>query len=297
MAKTDPINTANPAGSSDPTLGDDYIRTLARAIIEILQKDHYTGSSSPYNEDAAGEHAKITLNAPLAAHPTNEASKGHVYLKDVSAIAELFFQDENGKYIQISKYLSGLTTQSLLLDSGRLSNATFLKAVNAAGDGVVDLFKATTSDVIEAGAVITLKDTSKLATSGAPAAEAQIANKKYVDDQITLNIPVGDAPTSTDSESNTMLKAHAYKAQTAGFVNATITYPDRINLYVDDTADPAGVGDKVAVGNTAGDGAGSAFVMAFVPKNQYFEVTTNSGTPAIFWTPLISGGAAPIDQD
>ena len=47
-----------------------------------------------------------------------------------------------------------------------------------------------TADQTIAGAkifsgIITLGDTSKLATSAAPAADAQIANKKYVDDQIS----------------------------------------------------------------------------------------------------------------
>ncbi|HDY88246.1 MAG TPA: hypothetical protein ENH82_09060 [bacterium] len=57
-----------------------------------------------------------------------------------------------------------------------LPNDTYLTADNAAGTGTVDLIKANTSDV----AVI--PDGSELATSAAPTADADIANKKYVDD-------------------------------------------------------------------------------------------------------------------
>lgn len=65
-----------------------------------------------------------------------------------------------------------------------LDNDTYLQAVDNAGTGFVDLIKATTGDEIILGAITTLPDGSKLATSGAPTADAQIANKKYVDDNI-----------------------------------------------------------------------------------------------------------------
>jgi hypothetical protein len=100
MSKTDAINVANPAGSSDKTLGDDCIRALARAVIEILQKDHYTGASSPYSEDAAGEHAKVTLRQTTK--PASVADKGFLYTKDVSGTTELFYEDEAGNEKQLT---------------------------------------------------------------------------------------------------------------------------------------------------------------------------------------------------
>jgi hypothetical protein len=100
MAKTDPINTANPAGSSDRRSGDDYIRALARAVAEILAVDHYVGASSPYNEDAAGEHAQVTFKTQRA-KPTLAADKGMLYIKDAEGKAELHYcdEDENEKQI------------------------------------------------------------------------------------------------------------------------------------------------------------------------------------------------------
>ena len=104
MAKTDPIDPAVPAGSEDPKLGDNRIRELARAVAEILNKDHYIGvnggSGTGYNEDAAGEHNKVTLRATTK--PTAVASKGFVYGKDVGGKIELFYEDEDGTEIQIT---------------------------------------------------------------------------------------------------------------------------------------------------------------------------------------------------
>lgn len=61
-----------------------------------------------------------------------------------------------------------------------IENDTYLKAVDNAGTGTVDLIKANSSDV----AVI--PDGSELATSAAPTADADIANKKYVDEGDTV---------------------------------------------------------------------------------------------------------------
>ena len=61
MAKSTPINTSTPVGTADPKQGDDRIRETKAGLIELWQKNHYTGSTSPYNEDAAGEHAQIDL--------------------------------------------------------------------------------------------------------------------------------------------------------------------------------------------------------------------------------------------
>lgn len=103
MAKTTPINTSNPAGDSDRRDGDDYIRALAAAVIEYLQVDHYTGDTNPYNEDDAGEHAKITLRQSAAA-PSNDTDKGFVYTKEGdSGTTELFYKDEAGNEIQLTK--------------------------------------------------------------------------------------------------------------------------------------------------------------------------------------------------
>lgn len=85
---------------------------------------------------------------------------------------------------------------------GIVANDSFLQGRNNAGDGNVDIAKVNTSDEIEMGAITQLPDTSKLATSGAPAADEQLANKKYVDDQIDNSIGQSSQATGTDNISN-----------------------------------------------------------------------------------------------
>jgi uncharacterized protein YunC (DUF1805 family) len=116
MAKTDPINTSVPADTGEAaSLGASRIRALARAVIELLQKDHYTGASSPYNEDAAGEHAKVTLRETTK--PTNVADKGFLYTKDVSGTTELFYEDAAGneKQLTTAGKLNVAATEAVLL--------------------------------------------------------------------------------------------------------------------------------------------------------------------------------------
>ena len=59
-----------------------------------------------------------------------------------------------------------------------VANDTYFTAIDNAGTGTVNLIKANTSDVA------VLPDGSELATSGAPTADADLANKKYVDDNV-----------------------------------------------------------------------------------------------------------------
>lgn len=67
---------------------------------------------------------------------------------------------------------------------GIVGNDSYLTGRNNAGDGNIDIAKVNTSDGVTLGAVTTLPDTSQLATSGAPVADAQLVNKKYVDDHV-----------------------------------------------------------------------------------------------------------------
>jgi hypothetical protein len=272
MSKTDPINIANPAGTSDPKNGDDYIRTLARAVVEILQKDHYVGAATDnaYNEDAAGEHSKITLNAPLADHPTNVANKAHLYSKDVDGVAELFFQDENGKSIQLTRYLADLTSkvQSLNADVLTLSNNTYLKALNPDGTSTVDLIKAGLNETGDT-CVPLIADGARLASDAAPVDDTSIPNKKYTDDQIALYArKLGSA---VGKSTNTV-----YQATTDGFVIMLGGGVGDIAGYVDPPPRTNPVNQRGK--------ASSVNMMCFpVAKDEYWKVTGN-GT--ILWIPL-----------
>ena len=74
-------------------------------------------------------------------------------------------------------------SKSPVFTLGIVGNDSYIVGRNNAGDGNINIAKVNTSDGVTLGAVTTLPDTSALATSGAPAADAQLANKKYVDDR------------------------------------------------------------------------------------------------------------------
>ncbi len=140
-----------------------------------------------------------------------------------------------------------------------------------------------------------IADGAVFSTSAAPSVDAGVANKKYVDD----NISPGDVPVSVDSDSQTMAKAHAYLAQTSGFVTAWMQTTDTnaIKGYVGTTNNPAGAGTQVAE-NRVSDGVGmNGFVSFYVPDGKYFELTQTTVVLTIIWTPYVTGGGNPIDQD
>jgi len=110
--------------------------------------------------------------------------------------------------------------------------------------------------------------------------------------------PTGDLPTNLDSDANTMLKSHAYLTQTAGTLTArpASDTSSACLIYVDDTDDPAGAGDLVARQEMPGGGATNTCT-AFIGSGVYFEVIQGTVAATIWWTPLVNGGGAPIDQD
>jgi len=153
MSKNNALNPNRPASTGEsPRLGDNVIRTLAAAVAELLNIDHYVGSDSGsgYTEDAAGEHKKIKFNAPMTT-PTNVTNKGFLYTKDVSGVVELHFLDEAGNEIQ-------LTT------GGILNSCNLTGSQTVAGVKTFSSFPVT--------------------PSSAPTTDYHAANKKYVDDQV-----------------------------------------------------------------------------------------------------------------
>jgi len=196
-------NKDYPSASTSLRASNPLILANFSALETAIGQDHEfsTGGTN------AGKHIQVTFDDPLSQAPTSvSASEGVLYLLDVSAKAELHFEDEDEHTLQ-------LTSGGNLYSSTNFTVAgtsTFTGAVTANGGITLgagdDLIGSSTSDITfntnkftVAGAtgntviagtlgvtgVATLGDTSALATSGAPTADAQIANKKYVDDQIS----------------------------------------------------------------------------------------------------------------
>ena len=295
------------------------------ALETALTQDHEfsTGGTN------SGEHKQVKFNAPIST-PTNAANKSFLYEKDVSSVVELHWLDESGNEFQMTSkgnwlandaYFTAtdnagtgsvnlikantsdgmtfgvaVTADGVITNSeipvftkGTVANDAWVIARNAAGTGNVNLIKADSSDIS------VVRDGTETASNAAPAGDKSIANKKYVDDQISSNVPTGGTITANDSEANAMLKAHAYKAQTAGFAFARVTEQNvLISGFVHTTSDPAGAGTFLT--GAGSSSTGESGMTLFVTKDQFFEITS-SGTVTINWTSLISGGGAPIDQD
>ena len=97
---------SQPADSEDLSVGASRIRDHKKAISERAEIDHnWDGGADD------GQHKKITFGAPIA-DPSNVANTGFLYLKDVSAKVQLFWQDEDGGIIQ----LTGLIEEAAIAD-------------------------------------------------------------------------------------------------------------------------------------------------------------------------------------
>lgn len=106
------------------------------------------------------------------------------------------------------------------------------------------------------------------------------------------------AYTNQDSESNAMLKAHAYLAATAGFVSAKSNQTNNaqpLKGYVGLTNDPAGAGTEIQ-SSADGDSGSEKSVFFAVAAGEYFEITQTTDTPVILWK-SIGTLSKPVDQD
>jgi len=86
-----------PADNDQASEGALRIRNLKRDIRERAEIDH---DWDDIND--SGKHLKITFRDPLGAKPTAAASEGYLYTKDISAKAELFWEDEDGSEVQLT---------------------------------------------------------------------------------------------------------------------------------------------------------------------------------------------------
>ena len=105
---------AIPADTDDASEGASRIRNSRVDTRERVNVDHYLPGTAPADKTEEGEHRKVTFYGPIA-DPSNVADKGFLYTKDVSAVVELFWQDESGNVVQLTSVGSiGVSTEALL---------------------------------------------------------------------------------------------------------------------------------------------------------------------------------------
>jgi len=128
------------------------------------------------------------------------------------------------------------------------------------------------------GAVATLIDSSQLASSAAPTADADISNKKYVDDQIAAAVPDDDAFGAWLGKTPDTV----YLAATDGFVCAGSTEGTTNDLkgYTDSSNPPTTLRLKSVLFVS---GASISSITMPVRKGDYWKVT---GASWIYWLPV-----------
>ena len=113
-----PTYEATPGSGALASEGDDRIRDLKADIRERTEVDH-----SWDGDVDDGEHKKVSFTEPLSSDPTNAANKGHLYTKDVTAKAELFWQDEDGNAVQLTA-AGAIKIADNAIDLAQLAHAT-----------------------------------------------------------------------------------------------------------------------------------------------------------------------------
>ncbi len=253
---SDTYDITTPAGSDDPAEADDRMREIKAAVQERMNVTMYWPLTGNEVSDAdAGENRKILFHVPIASTPTVAADHGDLRIKDVAngsdTLAEFIFTNESEEELQLSS------------SGNNLANNVNLTATNAAGTGSVNLIKATTGDIPEilVGAV--------LSADTAPAVDAGIANKKYVDDQIDFSALATD-----DADSATLVIDVTYTAVTDGFVTVQLLYGNNSDIDIIATVAAVVVQKTTLVNN--GDFGNMSFSVAAA---ETFVITDSAGTP------------------
>ena len=207
------LDCASPVGTDAPSTLDDKQREGRYGFQERLNVDHVFGLTGTQLSGAdTGYHRDIHFYSTTSTDPI-------LGVTAVSDIDELRYTNSNGGsfYLTSGGTLNIRSTDLL----GTLANNTYFTALDAAGTGTVNLIKANASDV----AVI--PDGSEMASSAAPTADADIANKKYVDDHATMVPAVTGAGTGyTGGESVTLANGLIIKGgyTAIGATSGTMSY-------------------------------------------------------------------------
>jgi hypothetical protein len=222
LAFTRSWNESLPTDSTYANEIDDYMRYLRVDVAERVEN-----MIAGFNSGDSNEGFYYALFLQQSATPTVSTDEIGIYALSDGTNCGLFAKNEDGYTKQVLRKIG--TDIQLFVEAADVNDNTFndtetrlrnnynLRARNAAGTADVNVIKVNTSDEVVLGAVTTLPDTSKLATSGAPAADAQIANKKYVDDAL------GQSVTKTGSDDITNTSANWADVTWDGDDSVTIT--------------------------------------------------------------------------
>lgn len=247
-----------------------------------------TPYAETYLDDASEAAFKATTNIEAGTDFHGYTANGNTILTDAGLLSIAGLANAADKFL----YLTGTDTfanadittagRAVLDDANAAAQLVTLGAVGADGGTA---YTGTGSGFI---------DDDSMATTAATSAASSESIKAYVDAQVIVQ---GGVSTLNDSEANPMAKDLAYLTQTAGFVTVYNTVATNAILqgFVDTDTDPEDGGTVVAQSRTATTGAPS--ITFFIATGKYFELVQSAQSPTVVWTPIVLGGAAPIQSE
>jgi len=174
--------------------------------------------------------------------------------------------------------VTGVITNSEIpvFTKGVVANDTYLQGRNSADDGNVDMIKIGRNEADDTD-VVQLPDKVRTASDIAPTEDTQIANKKYVDDEVSSALPDDDAFGSWASK----LDNTVYQAASDGFVTAWVnTGSGSVEGYTDSSNPPT----TLRVKDTTGQTNRPASIMFPVRKGHFWKTVGANG--GLWWLPV-----------
>lgn len=179
-----------PNGSSYANQLDTFITQFRTDISDRIKAMIY-GFTAGENDGYPG-FKQLEFKQQSSAASTPQADEIVLYALGDGSNCGLYAKEENGNAAEFLKYDGsnwGLNGDVLLPDTVdedaiRLDNNSYMTGRNAADNGDINIIKVNASDVPE------ILVGAALSASTAPSNDADIANKKYVDDQCDAHIGV-----------------------------------------------------------------------------------------------------------
>lgn len=279
MAFTNSWNESTPTGKEGAKTTDNYLRKHRLDLGERLEEMFYGFNAS----DNSGAENIIGIKAlkcyRQSSDPTQVTDYGHFYIKLVSGIPELFYQDDENTTLQITS-------------GGKLYSSAGMEIVgNGLIGGTLDVvgnIDPTTFETTRGGFL----DEDAMGSNSANKVASQQSIKAYVDtkeDVIVTQATAGlfGSWTSLDSESNSLVKSEVYKVGSDGVV---LVVPAIANASLDGYTDGSNPPTTLRGNCEYAGGVRRSTINMPVRKDDYWKITATDGTPAISWLPFGTGG-------
>ncbi len=280
MAHTNSWDESTPVGTEDAKTLDNYQRKHRLDLGERLEDLLYGFNASSNTAPENNYGVKSLRFYKQSSDPTQTTDYGHFYVKLVSGVPELFYQDDTNITLQ-------LTSGGKLYSSGALkvAGASTLTG-NVACSGTLDVtgnIDPTTYETTNGGFL----DEDAMGSDSANKVASQQSIKAYADTKEEALVTQATASifgswTTLDSDAGTLAKDEDYKVGSDGFVIAWQVAQEDLKFFTD--------GSNPPTTELQGAGADVREIMRPVRKDDYWKITSGQATVTIYWLPIGTGG-------